>query len=167
MPRPIADLFQTNTLPTLGPERRPEALSLPDCQAQLEALELTLQQRPLVHSALLLWHDHLGASHDISQGIQNSDGSFLHGIMHRREPDYSNAKYWFTLTGEHPSFAAIHSRAKAILKETALSNYANPNWDPHAAVDAISQAEPGSDEYAVWQEVQRIEFEELLKRFCR
>ncbi|MBI1923612.1 hypothetical protein HYR99_05125, partial [Candidatus Poribacteria bacterium] len=47
-----------------------------------------------VQSGLLLWNDALDISHTISQRIENTTGSYWHGIMHRREPDYSNAKYW-------------------------------------------------------------------------
>ena len=93
IPREIQTLLDTSTLASLGPESRADALSLSECQALLNALDLHPRQKPLIHSALLLWHDHLDASHDLSQNINSSDGSFLHAIMHRREPDYSNAKY--------------------------------------------------------------------------
>ena len=42
-----------------------------------------------------LLHDYLDESHTISQRIDTPSGSFWHGIMHRREGDFSNAKYWF------------------------------------------------------------------------
>src|SRR6476660_8919231 len=38
-------------------------------------------------SALWLWHDFLDESHTISQEVHTIDGSYWHGIMHRREPD--------------------------------------------------------------------------------
>src|SRR4051812_8366636 len=46
-------------------------------------------------AGIWLLHDYLDESHKISQGIDTTSGSFWHAIMHRREGDFSNAKYWF------------------------------------------------------------------------
>jgi hypothetical protein len=53
-------------------------------------------------AGLLLWDEALDASHTISQNVHNRTGSYWHGLMHRMEGDYSNAKYWFRETGSHP-----------------------------------------------------------------
>lgn len=53
-------------------------------------------------SGVWLLHDFLDVSHAISQSIDTPEGSFWHGIMHRREGDFSNAKYWFRRVGAHP-----------------------------------------------------------------
>lgn len=41
-------------------------------------------------------------SHTVSQGIEGTTGSYWHGIMHRREGDFSNSHYWFNKVGGHP-----------------------------------------------------------------
>lgn len=51
-------------------------------------------------SALWLFNNYLDESHTISQSIHEPMGSYLHGIMHRREGDFSNAKYWFNRAGD-------------------------------------------------------------------
>ena len=119
----------------------------------------------LIQSAALLWLDHLDESHNFSQDISSSDGSFLHGIMHRREPDYSNAKYWFNRVGSHPAYPEILERVTPLVAGTSLQNLAATEWDSAAMVDAVSGTRAGSDEYELLQQVQRVEFEVLLERF--
>jgi len=58
---------------------------------------------PVLQAAIWLYVDDLDRSHTISQGIETEEGSFWHGIMHRREGDFSNAKYWFRRAGTLPS----------------------------------------------------------------
>ena len=63
-------------------------------------------QSPLC-SALWLYVNDLDRSHTMSQGIEGSTGSFWHGIMHRREGDFSNSHYWFNKVGDHPAMSRI------------------------------------------------------------
>ena len=61
-----------------------------------------LADRDMARACLCgLWlaHNYLDESHRISQEIENPTGSFWHAIMHRREGDYSNSKYWFRRVG--------------------------------------------------------------------
>lgn len=60
-------------------------------------------------SGLWLLAGDIDRSHSISQDIENPEGSFLHGIMHRREGDFSNAKYWFRRVGNHPVIEQLAS----------------------------------------------------------
>ncbi len=170
LPQPLCAIFSTPSLPSLGPERRAASLPLSRLKGELETAisqaDASDEYSDLVRSSALLWHDHLEESHAISQGINNSDGSFLHAIMHRREPDYSNAKYWFNRVGAHDAFLEIFDRVKKISINTSCSQIIESDWDPFAMVDSVSKANSGSEEYRLLQRIQKIEFEVLLKRFC-
>lgn len=63
----------------------------------------------LVLSALWLLAGELDRSHTISQDLPCATGSYLHGIMHRREGDFGNAKYWFRKVGDHPVIAQLQN----------------------------------------------------------
>lgn len=54
-------------------------------------------------AGLWLRFDCLDESHAVSQALDTADGAFWHGIMHRREGDFGNAKYWFRRVGAHPA----------------------------------------------------------------
>ena len=140
----------------------PEVSALVETTIQAPAIAA----RPTLVSALWLYVDELDRSHVVSQGIDDTTGSFWHGIMHRREPDYPNAKYWFNQTGRHEAFPEILKATESVMSGTDLAHLAEGEWDPFAMVDAVSRAKADTAEYALLQKVQRIEFEVLLERFC-
>ena len=72
-------------------------------------------------SALYLRHNFLDESHEISQEIDTIDGSYWHGIMHRREPDYDNAKYWFRRVPSHPVFGPLCEKARELAAKDNVS----------------------------------------------
>lgn len=76
-----------------------------------QALQAWLERQPTISRAgvagLWLLAGDLERSHEISQSIDTLDGSYWHGIMHRREGDYSNAKYWLRRTGGHSVTAQL------------------------------------------------------------
>ena len=161
----------------LGPEPRRARLPLDELSVIVASLfareHVSDSRQPLVRAAILLWHDHLDASHQISQGLYGKDGSFLHGIMHRREPDYSNAKYWFHRVGAHPSFPIILKQVQALEAESGGPGFAETSkswsqWDPFAYVDACEQAASlpaRNPEVQALERVQEIEIRTLLNLF--
>src|SRR5579871_5932029 len=52
-------------------------------------------------SGLWLWVDALDECHKIAQDLVSPTGSFWHAIMHRREGDFSNSKYWYHRCPNH------------------------------------------------------------------
>lgn len=120
-------------------------------------------------SGVWLLHDFLDESHTISQGIGTPSGSFWHGIMHRREGDFSNAKYWFRRVGDHPAYEEIGAAAASLAEgpdeETLAGQLTAGDWDPMAFVDACQAAVRGgaADDYC--RRVQQAEWE-ILWDWC-
>lgn len=134
-------------------------------------------------AGLHLWNESLDRSHRLSQDIDNDSCSYWHGIMHRMEGDYSNAKYWFRVTGSHPAMREVQERAAAWLAECGLVGEPAPDnprsaalytiaaqvtWDPFLFVDEVArevQAGNGADQGQALAQLQRIEMDVLL-RYC-
>ena len=111
-------------------------------------------------SGLWLLHRFLDRSHEISQRIETPTGSFWHGIMHRLEGDYSNAKYWFRRVGDHPIYEALATAAQDVCADAFASK---PNWDPFNYIDRWEAAtnSPTPDAPAL-RRIGRIEWDLLF-----
>ena len=161
-------LIATDALPMLGPQRRPGTVSEAELERKLAGFlateRLPAAAQPLLRSAAFLWHDHLDASHNISQGIETRDGSWLHGIMHRREPDYGNAKYWFHRVGRHAAFPAL-ARSILTLPSPPAGLVEKGEWMPFVFIDLCERAEQGKEAAltATLQKIQAAEFDALVQ----
>lgn len=116
---PFARLLSEERLMALGPGRpndaaRPllDALESPSAFAPHSITDRAMARACL--AGIWLYHDFLDESHRISQDIATPTGSYWHGILHRREPDSWNSKYWFDRVGRHPVFPALCEQARAI-----------------------------------------------------
>ncbi len=172
----LLSLITGEELPSIGPEKR-SRVELNFLEKQLAKIFQGENFPPVtqqsIHSLIFLWHDYLDESHSISQDIHSADGSFLHGIMHRREPDYSNAKYWFHRVGAHPAFAGITEKVLRQMenspeKSALKSLVPKDKWDAFAFIDACERARKNGNasQTNLLQAVQQIEFETLLEHFC-
>lgn len=114
-----------------------------------------------VKCGLYLWNDCLDESHRISQTIETPTGSYWHGIMHRREPDYGNSKYWFRRAGSHEAYPAVLASAKGIAGTMLDLGEA---WDPFRMVDLCEEAARTGDREmeAQLEKVQLAEIRVLL-----
>lgn len=164
-------VMATADVPFLGPQQRPGTASEVELNRQLSeyfaSARIAPHVQPLLRSAALLWHDHLDASHTISQGIETRDGSWLHGIMHRREPDYGNAKYWFQRVGQHAAFPALAGRVAQLLQSNDAEwagLVESGQWQPFAFVDACEQAgRNGGGTVSLLRQIQAAEFDVLVE----
>lgn len=165
--------------PDLGPGSRADAMSQEELDKVLGLLlsdtDLPAVSQKLVRGVVLLWHDHLDAAHTIAQDVESADGSYLHGIVHRREPDYGNAKYWFRRVGRHAAFAVIAEKVAGLLeskKEHSLQKELMPGgeWDAFAFIDLCQRASGRATDKGLAEtlrQIQAIEFEVLLEHFLR
>lgn len=175
------------SLPPLTPDR----IWHPGIDAEIDALSVTeiagdrpdgLASAAAWKAALHLWNDSLQRAHDLVQHLETPTGYALHGIMHRREGDYDNAKYWFRRAGDHPAYHYLQSRATERLgewrnggslagtrgtAEDALRALAAQDvWNPYLFTDAVAIVEGriGEEECrAALADVQSMELTAFLR----
>jgi len=170
----VAPLLAGDRLPDLGPGR-PNLAAKPFLQALTpKTLFSAGVSDPEMTRACLagLWllHDFLDESHEISQEIDTPTGSFWHGIIHRREPDYGNSKYWFRRVGVHAVFEPLRREAARLAMcapQRAAFLATQPAWDPFAFVDLCeASAAEGTTCHTLARRVQRVEWDLLFAHCC-
>ncbi len=113
-------------------------------------------------AGLWLRHNFFDESHALSQEIETPSGSFWHAILHRREPDYGNAGYWFRRVGAHPIYPALNAAA------IASGWPKSARWDPLVFVNQVEEAIGKGTENSTTKlcvQVQQLEWE-LLFEYC-
>lgn len=95
--------------------------------ATVRAIQSWLKSQTSISESCLagLWllAGELDRSHSLSQKIETIDGSYWHGIMHRREGDYFNAKYWMRRTSGHPVTEELQRRAPEYRDAVSFVDY--------------------------------------------
>ena len=173
LPAEIAHFLRPE-LPPLGPGRPQHTLEGLLHQADPNSWKrrggaLSIDAAACCKSGLWLWNGFLEASHSLSQAIHTAEGSWWHGIMHRREPDYGNGKYWFRRVGHHPCFDKLAPLAEQALDECgsfAVDDWkhrvtGSNGWDGAAFIDLCQTAEQSSD-LELTTAAKRIQWAEML-----
>lgn len=125
-------------------------------------------------AGLLLLYDGLDESHTISQELHDATGSYWHAIMHRREPDYGNAKYWFARVRRQPIYPDVAEAARELARDCLAQQpwpaadwiVTQDAWQPERFVDLCQDARvAGPAAELLCRQIQRKECEMLLD-FC-
>jgi hypothetical protein len=134
-----------------GSQDSKKLLSHATPQKMLAGLIKSSDDASAMLAGLWLWHDWLDESHQISQSLHSETGSFWHAIMHRREGDFSNSKYWYARCQNHPVLAQLANQAGGILHslpaDKSLLRLMSGGWNPNAFVDLV-QSVAGNDRHA-------------------
>jgi hypothetical protein len=119
-------------------------------------------------AGLLLYLNGWTEAHEIAQGVDTREGSYLHAIVHRMEPDAGNSAYWFRRVGKHPLFPALAAEAEHIIAQQGIDQFKlSDGWDSQAFINFCQQAlfEPGSANERAAIEIQHVEWR-LLMEWC-
>jgi len=78
------------------------------------------------------------AAHQRVQTLKGSLAAHWHGIIHRREPDFGNAKYWFRQVPPNSLFASLLASAHQLGKAHLVAH--DNQWDPLKFIDCCADA---------------------------
>ena len=118
----------------------------------------------LIRAALLYAYDGIDESHRIVQELVSGYASYWHGMLHRREGDFENSRYWYRRTGRLGVFSEMHARASAVSPLMGRQD----NWDPYLLVGQCEQARFGGDvDQKELVGLQKVEFDVMFEHLWR
>lgn len=110
-------------------------------------------------AGILLARDRFHDSHAVSQDLSTTEGSYWHGILHRREPDAGNATYWMRQVGSHPVHGKLAAASRQLGAEWLLDRGA---WNAARFIDACTGSDEGDAVAEILVAIQAKEIELLL-----
>ena len=113
----------------------------------------------LIRGGLFYAIDALQEAHAIFQNVKNDLAAYWHGMMHRREGDFENARSWYRRAGALPCCAALHRAASEFSADMARQ----AGWDAYLLTGGCERARFGEEEsVAELVKLQRVEFAEVF-----
>ena len=113
----------------------------------------------LVRAGLFYYHNALDDSHKEAQKLEDNTAAYWHGMVHRREGDFDNARYWMRRAGEQPVFQEMQGRAS----DGAPNMGRQSNWDPFLFITLCEQFKYGETDYKKEiSHLQRVEFDVMF-----
>lgn len=85
-------------------------------------------------AALYLLVDDCHAAHEAVNADPTPTGSWWHAILHRREGDFGNARYWYAQIAHHPALAQVN-----LSGGPAAAGSEDGAFDPQAFVDHVER----------------------------
>jgi hypothetical protein len=149
-----------------------------DLRSDKKFTSLAAQSAMCFEAGILLLCGHLDASHEISQTLEGKGNpptaDYWHALMHRREPDFGNAAWWFRRVGHHPAFDRLSEQLLSWLSEGMATPdqqhlaetrlIAERQWNPQAMIELCRTGltRPTSIEARTARHIQYLEILNLL-----
>lgn len=120
-----------------------------------------------VRCLTLVWFDYLELAHQIADEERSTEFCYFHAMIHRRERDFFNARFWFRQTDRrHVVFANITDEVRKYLNQKGdqqllESLIRNDEWSPLEFLEEVVKGfkmEPTSEFVRKLQDIQTIEF---------
>jgi len=131
-----------------------------DAVRRLQAADAATLGSPsgLVRGGVYYALDALDPAHELFQQEPTPLGSYWHGMLHRREGDYDNARYWFRRAGALPFFAKLH---RSVSEFSPLMGR-QTHWDPYLFTNQCEHTRRGEEDTEKLPELQRAEFNSVF-----
>src|SRR5262249_20860403 len=146
----VAELLREPRLAPLGPgtphaSARPLLTALTNETVMVPHAVRDADMAAACRAGLLLYHNFLDEAHKIRQDLDTPTGSYWHGLVHRREPDYPNAAYWFRRVGSHPVLELLAKEAHQLAVAESVERTIPLQWDPLWFIDYCEACQKGRE----------------------
>jgi hypothetical protein len=179
----LAALQDRPSLPPLSPQRLWSYAVDRDIAAFRDGADREFRETAEAHAltaALHLGNDSLDRAHELVQAHEGHPTcDWVHAIVHRREGDYANSKYWVRRAGAHSAYHGLQARASRLLGESGKQPQASSRlatalekirtqgeWNAYLFVDAVSMQESGdgdAESRELLERLQHLEWQCLMR----